>query len=330
MTRVDIYDWPKQLEYVKRYVERGAVRRKRKTPASTVPLSPRNIELILAFDEQKAMEECSLGWRIRLMTMLVTMARILKKDFDTATKEDIRRLIVHISTSPDYTPGGKAKFRSTFKMFYKWLRYGESYHLRQEYPPEVSWIAKGLHTRDQSKLQPTDLWTEEEIQKFLEATDHPMWRALFSVLTETGARVGDICNRQIKDVYHDDYSFLIHIEGKSANPRKGKKLGKKGREIRDLFIKAARTEDPDERSHLVDKALGKWDGIRERLAVANDPSSWRNTSLPGLLYKIDELWKAFGFEERKDRQKLIFKGIESFKKLLSLGANGDNQGSNDE
>ena len=57
MSAVDIYHWPQQLEYVRRYVARGAVRKKRKTPASTVPLSARNVELILAFDEQKALEQ---------------------------------------------------------------------------------------------------------------------------------------------------------------------------------------------------------------------------------------------------------------------------------
>ncbi|MEK7873712.1 MAG: hypothetical protein AAB502_07650, partial [Chloroflexota bacterium] len=100
MTRVDIYDWPQQLEYVRHYVARGAVRNKRKTPDSSKQISPRNVELILAFDEQKALEQVSPGWRIRNMTMLVTMARLLGQDFDAATKEDIRRLIVAISTSP--------------------------------------------------------------------------------------------------------------------------------------------------------------------------------------------------------------------------------------
>jgi site-specific recombinase XerD len=96
---------------------------------------------------------------LRYLDDLPRLARLLRKDFEKATRKDIERVLRSIETSSDLAPRTKLDFRVTIKKFYKWLNGGE------EYPESVRWIKTG-GKRNNNKL-PEELLTEEEVKRII-------------------------------------------------------------------------------------------------------------------------------------------------------------------
>ena len=178
------------------------------------PISKRNAELILQYENIRGLNSIKVQTRGSEVNRLLNLARILSKDFDKATKEDIKLLVGKLGER--YKLWTQAKFRLTFKRFYKWLKQGDDYLMIDEYPEEVRWIRKGIRKNTEPRVQRSDCWTEEEIKRLIAVAEKPRDRALISLLTETGARVGEIGGLRLADVYQDEFGFLIHLNGKTG------------------------------------------------------------------------------------------------------------------
>jgi len=148
------------------------------------------------------------------MCKLLTLARLFQKDFDRATKEDLKELVATLDLK--YKAWTKMKLRLALKRFFKWLKQGDDYLTLEEYPDEVRWIKRSFGKRDEPRIQRNQCWNEQEIKKLLAAATHPRDRALIAILTETGARVGEVGSLRIGDVYQDEFSYLIHLKGKTG------------------------------------------------------------------------------------------------------------------
>jgi len=70
----------------------------------------------------------------------------------------------------------------------------------------INWFSIG---KVKNSLSPSDLITEEEFQKMLNACTNSRDRALLSLLYETGARIGEIGSMRIKDVSFDEYGAIV-------------------------------------------------------------------------------------------------------------------------
>ncbi|GIU71669.1 MAG: hypothetical protein KatS3mg003_1148 [Candidatus Nitrosocaldaceae archaeon] len=94
----------------------------------------RNASSILKFVEYMQENSKASLWIIRCITILLEISKILSKDFNDATKEDIKRIIEEID-SRNYSPSTVTKFRQVLKYFYK-VVYGNN----EYYPEQVAWI----------------------------------------------------------------------------------------------------------------------------------------------------------------------------------------------
>jgi len=201
----DIHDYSEKYESALRRVKKSAI-------------SQRNKDLILDFDRTCFLEGLGKPRRIRLIGALFTLARIyLKKDFDKATENDIKEVVIKIESKEDYSPWTKQNYEVIIKKFYKWLKYGDNYKERTEYPRIVSWITAKMKKKDQPRVQASDILTEKEIEKLIDAAEHPRDKAFVSMLYELGARIGEIGSLQIKDVTRDKYSYIVDINGKTGH-----------------------------------------------------------------------------------------------------------------
>jgi len=185
-----------------------------KLASKCAPISQRNADLILGYDRTRSLEGIKPATRIAVLTWLLSLARILGKDFDKATKDDFKQMVGTLEER--YTAWTRTKMRVTFKRFYKWMQYGDDYLSVDEFPEEVRWIKRGMKRSDQHCVQFSDCWTEEEMKRLLAVAEHARDRALISVLTETGARVGELGGLRICDVYQDEFGFLLHLRGKTG------------------------------------------------------------------------------------------------------------------
>jgi integrase/recombinase XerD len=208
---IDIHDFSAKLERLRVFVAQGAVKGKCR---EKVPISQCNANLILGFERARSLAGIGTPTRCGDICRLVCATRLLAVDFDKATKDDVKRMVVGINEK--YSAWNAMKIRMTFKTFFRWMRQGDDYLESDEFPDEVKWIRRALRKKDLPVLKATDCWTDEEIEKLLSVAEHPRDKVIVSLIAETGARVGEIGGLKVGDVYQDEFSFLIHVSGKTG------------------------------------------------------------------------------------------------------------------
>jgi len=182
-------------------------------------ISKRNQELILefvAYGEAKGLSAHRLMIYIKHLRIF---GKYLNVDFDKAERKDIEKAFAELNLK-NYSAWTIETFRNIVKAYWRWL-----YKLDKtdKLPDCVRWIES---KRPPSKLNVEDLLTADEIRKLLLATNNVQYKALVSVLAETGARIGEVLQLTNRDIYVNDTHIKLRVGGKTSN-RSGK---------RDIFL----------------------------------------------------------------------------------------------
>jgi integrase/recombinase XerD len=209
--RIDIHNFAKKVDKLIGLINDLGVSSRTHTD---VPISRRNAEFIIKYDITRSLNGIGLATRHHGLHTMLTVARLLNKDFDRIDKEDIKTMVASVNRK--YGAWRSSKTRMTFKNFYKWLKQGDDYIERDDFPDEVRWIRRGIKISEISTIERSDCWNEEEEKKLISAAINPRDRALASVVTEGGARIGEVGGLRIRDVYSDEFSFLLHLDGKTG------------------------------------------------------------------------------------------------------------------
>ncbi len=108
-----------------------------------------------------------------------------------------------------YAEWTKHDYRVTLKKFFRWLR-----HYEDGYPPEVKWIRTTIQ-KNRTKL-PEELLTPEEVQAMVTAATTVRDKALIASLYESGCRISEILNLQIRQIQEHPHGFQIMVKGKKG------------------------------------------------------------------------------------------------------------------
>jgi len=204
--KIDIHNYDRRYESTKKSV-------------SNADISERNKELILDFERNCFLKEAtSKPRRIKLMNALTILVRdYAHRDFDKMDKKAIEEVVLMIDSRKDYSVWTKQSYRAIIKKFFKWLYQGEDYKTALGYPEIVSWINTNIKKKDKPKTKASDLLTELEVKRLMDAAEHPRDKAFVSMIYELGARIGEIGGLLIKDVTRDDYSYIVDLSGKTGH-----------------------------------------------------------------------------------------------------------------
>jgi len=167
-----------------------------------------NKELILKFKDNCFADGLSKKRIIKYIYSLKRLSLWLNKNFNQADKDDIKLLVSKIEMS-DYANWTKHDFKIAIKKFYKWLK-----GLEEEYPQEVKWI-KTTMKNNKIKL-PSEMLTENDIKRLVDAAEHPRDRAFVTILYESGCRIEEIMNLKIKDIDPFEYGLTLTVKGKTG------------------------------------------------------------------------------------------------------------------
>jgi len=173
-------------------------------------ISDRNKEDILTFCEYCSAVGLSIERVDHYAWILKKIGELFNKDFRKAAKQDIIELLRKIELR-EISAWTKHDYRVTLRKFYKWLRNSE------EYPEEVNWIKVNVGLRN-TKL-PEQLLNEKDVEKLIKACPDPQMKALVAVLWETGFRVGELLNLNIKHVEFDERFARLVVDGKTGMRR---------------------------------------------------------------------------------------------------------------
>lgn len=197
-----------------------------------------NLRLYVDFLKRVKFEGISIVRRLNYLRAL----RNLKgarggRPLGTLSKEDIGRFLDAISSQSAGTT--RIRFFS-LKKFLKFL--GKESLLVGIKPPTEGGI----------KVKASDLLKREDIKKLLDACPTVRARAFIMTLYESGARIGELLNLELRDVEFDGNGVLAHLNGKTG--RRRIRLVESAQYLREWF-KEIRKEHP--------KAVYVWFGLDE-------------------------------------------------------------------
>jgi integrase len=201
---VDIHRYENKFAYAEAQVRRSG-------------LSDRNKALILAYRDACLLKNvCGRVRLIRVMGALTTMGMLVGKDFDQANRQDMERIIAGLITrQPAYSPQTVGTYKAMLRSFMTWITTPDEFPTRH-YPPIVAWISCHVRARDIKRLPRGDLITPTDVDKLLAVSRNPRDRALISILWETGARVAEVGNLQLKHVIKHQHGYTLEVTGKTG------------------------------------------------------------------------------------------------------------------
>jgi integrase/recombinase XerD len=174
-------------------------------------LIPANRKAILNFLQASQARGVGPARQIVYVYKLTKLSNMLNKDFRKTTSKDMEKTIAKLEATrlSEWT---KHTFKAVVKRFYQWLR-----GLEDEYPPEVKWIK--LRMKNEGRILPEELLTEEEVKRLAEAAESPRDRAFVLTLYESGCRVGELTSLRIKHIQFDKYGAVLIVNGKTGMRR---------------------------------------------------------------------------------------------------------------
>jgi len=164
-----------------------------------------NLDTIMRFYTHSVASGLSLARIKKILYSLRKLSRWLDKRFEDATKEDIVNLVAKVERS-GLSQRTIQDFRKFIKQLYKWIRQTD------DPPPEVRWIKAGELVGN--SIAKKDLLTVEEVDRIIENARDIQDKALFSVLFDSGRRLGEILGLRIGDVEFDSLGARLSVDGK--------------------------------------------------------------------------------------------------------------------
>jgi len=181
-------------------------------------ISQRNKDLIEQFCAACLLQQtCGKVRLIRTMGVLLLTARQLGKDLDQITREELQALVTRWMTrQPPYSVETLSTYKAIIKRFYTWLANPNEFGNRAMAPPLVAWITTHVRSKDKRKLQRNELLTPGDVERVITVCRTPRDKAFISVLWETGGRIAEIGNRQIKDAVAASVGYTLEVDGKTG------------------------------------------------------------------------------------------------------------------
>ncbi|MBE0428230.1 MAG: tyrosine-type recombinase/integrase [Nitrospirae bacterium] len=165
-----------------------------------------NKQYIFEFENYCFAEGLKIARVLKHLTELKVLAEMIGQDFKTMPKQDMISLVGRIERM-DRAERTKQDYKSLIRKFFKWLG-------REEL---VEWIKIPL--RKDSRKLPEDMLSEEEIEKMINACEHPRDRAMVACLYESGTRISELGGMKIKHVKFDQYGAVLMVDGKTGMRR---------------------------------------------------------------------------------------------------------------
>lgn len=202
---LDIHEYDQKSAYAVRQVREST-------------LSERNRAFVLAYRDACLVKSvCGNVRLIRVLGVLLLYGRLLQKDFDTVTRADVEGLVsTLLRRQPPYSPETLGTYKAILKNFLTWVLAPDRFPTTKDVPAQVSWITSHVKAREKRRLDRRDLVTPEDIEKLLGIIHNPRDKALVSILWETGCRIAEIGNLQVKHVTKAEHGYTLDVNGKTG------------------------------------------------------------------------------------------------------------------
>lgn len=182
-------------------------------------ISERNKAFIRSYCDACLLRQvCGKVRLIRAVIILNLLARQLVKDFDEATRADLEALLAGLlNHRPAYSVVTISTYKKVLRRFLSYVHAPSDFPRIKQLPDSIAWIIGHVRKRDQPTIKRGDLLTPADIDTLLHATIEERDRALFAMLWESGARVSELGNMQVKHVTRTGNGYTLDITGKTGS-----------------------------------------------------------------------------------------------------------------
>jgi integrase/recombinase XerD len=155
-------------------------------------------------NDLKIKENISEIRRINYVQRLRKIASWIPDSFLDPTEESMDEVLKQLYDN-DYSDWTRDTYVTMLKKFYRWKL--------KELPDFI----KNMKIRiKENGKEVDDLLTSQDVTALIENSKNARDRALFSVLYDSGCRIGEIINMRIKDLGFDEFGALLRVTGKTG------------------------------------------------------------------------------------------------------------------
>ncbi len=182
------------------------VEREKQLILNNKEISKQNKEIILQYVKDRKIKKGFTEARIlKLLNRLKLISLILRKDFDKTNKEDIEKFLEVLNNNNKLSKATKVDYLVILKGFYKWFLGND-----KKYPDIVEDISANY---DKKRRLPSDILDEEDIIKMLNNALNLRDKAIISLLSDSGCRIGELINLRLKNLKsNQDGTYQLFIE----------------------------------------------------------------------------------------------------------------------
>src|SRR5579864_1681401 len=180
-------------------------------------LSKYNISIINNYDKELVNNSLAKATRLKHLQIILNLSRMIKKDWNQITRQDISDLVYHIMQT--YSDSGQENnvtwdHKKILKIFFRWFKLDSREYRIVGDPEETKFVKLKLV---KSKIVREQLLTEDDLKRLLVACKaNPRDRAMIDVHYEAGTRPGELLSLKIKHVKFDNFGAVIHVDGKTG------------------------------------------------------------------------------------------------------------------
>lgn len=140
------------------------------------------------------------------------------KDFDKLTKEDIQKEFAKLESS-SLRDSTKRDYKILVRFFVAWVFHEKTGSAEAYNPKEHGYPAmfKGIRAKEpQETVKASDLLTDEERQKMIDAAKNLRDKAIIACLDEAGMRPGELLSLRVGNVTIEEQYGVLSLEGKTG------------------------------------------------------------------------------------------------------------------
>ena len=172
----------------------------------------------MQYDKVMVNETLAKATRLKQLKIILSLTRLLQKNWNTVTKQDIDDLVYNIMKKYASESGQESEtsrdHKKVLKIFFRWLRLGSRNKEEVGDPAETKSIKL---KKPKDKIVREDLLTEADRTRLLYACgENQRDRAFIDCHMEAGTRPGEILSLKLKHVKFDKIGAIIHVDGKTG------------------------------------------------------------------------------------------------------------------
>jgi integrase len=167
------------------------------------------IKVLTSFSRDLKLEGLSDHRIMFYLIRLRGVVNMIPDSFLDPSIEDLKTVVVNLSSNEKISPRTVEDYKQALRKFYKWRM------SQREFNKKISWIkVRGNSVNRLKKSE--DMITKDEIDNLIEHALNPRDKSLFSLLYDSGCRVGELLTLKIKDLGFDNFGAVIHVTGKTG------------------------------------------------------------------------------------------------------------------